>query len=145
MGCGSASLRIRVAGAAAERRPRDAIRLYMEQVERLIAARGRGNYATAASYLVQVRDLYQRLGEPVAWQELITSLRERHRRLPAPCPFRHNRHCAVYPRRPTACRAYPYLDQLDFRARTLAMLDRVAQCPVVFNVWKELEAEVDWR
>jgi len=65
--------------------------------------------------------------------------------LPAPCPFLHDRRCAVYPHRPTACRAYPYLDQLDFRARTLAMLDRVAQCPVVYNVWEELKAEVGWR
>jgi uncharacterized Zn finger protein len=76
-------LRIRVAQAAEESRPQEAIRLYMEAVERLIAARGRGNYATAATYLRCVRDLYHRLGEPETWDTLITDLRERNRRLPA--------------------------------------------------------------
>ena len=76
-------LRIQVAGAAEESRPRDAIRLYIEQAERLIAARGRGNYATAATYLRRVRDLFVRLGERVTWQAFITDLRDRNRRLRA--------------------------------------------------------------
>lgn len=76
-------LRIRVAQAAEESRPRTAIRLYVEAAERLIAARGRGNYGTAATYLVRVRNLYHRLGEPETWETLIADLRERNRRLPA--------------------------------------------------------------
>jgi uncharacterized Zn finger protein len=76
-------LRIRVAQAAEESRPRASIRIYAERAERLIATRGRGNYAEAATYLVRVRDLYHRLGEPEAWQTLITDLRERNRQLPA--------------------------------------------------------------
>jgi uncharacterized Zn finger protein len=79
----STPLRIRVAQAAEEDRPREAIRLYMEAVERLIAARGRASYAEAAGYLVRVRELYQRLGEGETWQALITNLREQNRRLPA--------------------------------------------------------------
>jgi uncharacterized Zn finger protein len=55
----------------------------VERAERLIAARGRGNYAEAATYLVRVRDLYHRLGEPETWQTLIADLREQNRQLPA--------------------------------------------------------------
>ena len=76
-------LPIRVARAAEESRPHEAIRLYLAEVERLIAARGRDNYAMAATYLVCVRDLYHRLGEPETWQTLIAALREQNRRLPA--------------------------------------------------------------
>jgi len=65
-------------------------RLYREQAERLIAARNRGSYATAAAYLVRVRDLYHRLGEPDTWQQLIAELRERHRRLRALKEELHN-------------------------------------------------------
>jgi len=79
----SRSLRIQVAQAAEVSRPREAIRLYMEAVERLIAARGRSSYAEAAGYLVRVRELYRCLGEPATWDTLIASLREQNRRLPA--------------------------------------------------------------
>jgi uncharacterized Zn finger protein len=76
-------LRIRVAEAAEESRPRAAIRIHKEAVERLIAARGRGNYAAAARHLIRVRDLYRRLGEAATWETLIADLREQNRRLPA--------------------------------------------------------------
>jgi len=76
-------LRIQVAQAAEESRPREAIRLYMEAVERLIAARGRGSYTEAATYLVRVREVYQRLGERETWETLIAGLREHNRRLRA--------------------------------------------------------------
>jgi uncharacterized Zn finger protein len=79
----STQLRIQVARAAEEDRPREAIRLYRETVEQLIAARGRGKYAEAAGYLIRVRELYQRLEEGEAWQTLISNLRDRNRRLPA--------------------------------------------------------------
>ena len=82
-GWGGGQLSIRVAEAAEESRPRAAIRIYVERAERLITARGRGNYATAATYLVRVRDLYHRLGDPETWQALIADLRERNRRLRA--------------------------------------------------------------
>lgn len=79
----STPLRIQVARAAEEDRPREAIRLYMEAVERLIAARGRGNYTEAAGYLVRVRELHRHLGEGEVWQRLISNLRDQNRRLPA--------------------------------------------------------------
>ena len=60
---GRNTLALSVAQAAEESRPRDAIRLYLEEVERLIADRGRGNYAEAASYLLRVRAVYGQMGE----------------------------------------------------------------------------------
>jgi uncharacterized Zn finger protein len=80
---GYETLAERVAQAAEESRPRDAIRLYMAEAERLIAARGRGSYAAAAAYLIRVRAVYQQMGEEAAWQTLIVDLRENSRRLPA--------------------------------------------------------------
>ena len=80
---GSRALSLRVAQAAQESRPRDAIRLYLAEVERLIAARGRGNYAKAATYLLRVRMVHEQMGEEKAWQTLISNIRERNRRLPA--------------------------------------------------------------
>ncbi len=82
-GWGSGRLSIRVAQAAEESRPREAIRIYVERAEQLIAARGRGNYAEAARYLCRVRDLYHRLDEPKTWETFIAGLREQNRRLRA--------------------------------------------------------------
>jgi uncharacterized Zn finger protein len=79
----SDQLSIEVAGAAEEERPRKAIRLYEEAAEKLIAQRGRGNYAVAASYLARVRDLYRRLDEAAVWETTIARLREDNRRLRA--------------------------------------------------------------
>jgi len=76
-------LRIQVAQAAEESRPREAVRLYREAIERLIASRGRHNYAEAATYLVRLRDLYHRLGEPETWETLVAGLKEQNRRLRA--------------------------------------------------------------
>lgn len=77
------SLTIEVARAAETSHPREAIRLYQQSVERLIAARGRGNYATAAEHLKQVKSLYERLDEMNAWQAYIKSVRNQKPRLPA--------------------------------------------------------------
>jgi uncharacterized Zn finger protein len=79
----SANLSIQAAQAAEETRPRESIRLYVEQAQQLIDARGRGNYQTAAGYLARVRDLFDKLGEPETWRGLIAKLRERERRLRA--------------------------------------------------------------
>ncbi|MDI6769104.1 MAG: SWIM zinc finger family protein [Anaerolineales bacterium] len=80
---GGFSLQVEVAEAASEKRPKEAIRLYMQLVESLIGQRGRESYAQAAAYLQQVRDLYRRLGESQTWQALIANIREQHRNLPA--------------------------------------------------------------
>jgi uncharacterized Zn finger protein len=82
-GWGGGELAIRIAQAAEESRPRAALQLYAQQAEGLIRTRGRGNYATAATYLARVRALYRALGEPGAWEAYIAALREDHRRLRA--------------------------------------------------------------
>jgi uncharacterized Zn finger protein len=79
----SEPLPARVAQAAEAHRSQDAINLYLVMVEKLIAARGRDNYTTAAGYLVRVRTLYRRLGEEEYWQLFIADLRGQHRRLRA--------------------------------------------------------------
>ncbi|MEA3310102.1 MAG: glyoxalase, partial [Chloroflexota bacterium] len=77
------SMRLQVARAAEPDYPREAIDLYLQAVDSLVAQRGRGNYATAATYLQRVRGIYRRLNEEERWQKLIATLREEYRRLPA--------------------------------------------------------------
>ncbi len=77
------SIPVVLAGAAAADHPRAAIRLYGDVVARLIAARGRGSYAEAATYLKRMQPLYKRIGETGAWSSLIADLRLRHKRLRA--------------------------------------------------------------
>lgn len=62
-----------------------------------------------------------------------------------PCPFLKDNRCAVYEYRPANCRDYPYLDRPDFTARTLSMLERISDCPVVFEVWEELKFATGFR
>jgi len=76
-------LLIRVAQAAESSRPQESIRIYVEAAKRLIQARGRDNYTTAASYLARVRKLYQRQGEDKTWQALIADIRQQNSSLRA--------------------------------------------------------------
>ena len=79
----SGGLSIEVAQAAEKMRPQAAISLYQQKVERLIAARGRDNYAQAAEYLKRVKALYQQLQNLEAWQQTIQVIRGHKPRLPA--------------------------------------------------------------
>ena len=76
-------LAIDVAKAAEETHPRQAVRLYQQRAEELIAARGRGNYAQAAKHLVRVQTLYTNLKEPESWHAYIRTIRSQKPRLPA--------------------------------------------------------------
>jgi uncharacterized Zn finger protein len=76
-------LLIRVARAAESSRPHESIRIYVDTAKRLIQARGRDNYTTAANYLSRVRELYQRLGEDKTWQALIADIRQQNSSLRA--------------------------------------------------------------
>jgi uncharacterized Zn finger protein len=78
-----AMLRRQVAQAIELPRPHEAIRLYLLLAEDLIEHRTRGSYAEAAQLLQQVRKLYYGLGEEEHWQQIISSLRQEYRRLPA--------------------------------------------------------------
>lgn len=69
-------LRLQVAQAAAETRPRDALRIYLQAAEQIIKPRNRGAYSEACKYLVRVRALYQKLGEDLVWQQYLSKLKE---------------------------------------------------------------------
>ena len=58
---GYSNIAVAVARAAEETRPREAIELYQQYAERLIALRERKNYQVACTYLVKVRALYEKL------------------------------------------------------------------------------------
>jgi uncharacterized Zn finger protein len=75
--------RLKVALAAEAARPRAALAIYTEVVERLIGNRGRGNYQEAAQLLRRVRALHERLGEEPDWHRYLDGLRQHHPRLPA--------------------------------------------------------------
>jgi catechol 2,3-dioxygenase-like lactoylglutathione lyase family enzyme len=80
---GYGNIALEVARAAEETRPREAIELYRQYAERLIALRERKNYQAACTYLIKVRALYEKLGEGEAWTSYITALREQNRNLRA--------------------------------------------------------------
>jgi uncharacterized Zn finger protein len=80
---GRNTLVLQVAQAAEESWPRDAIRLYMAMVDRLINARGRDSYAQAATHLLRVRALYIHIGKEETGRSLIANIREQNRRLRA--------------------------------------------------------------
>lgn len=82
-GYGEQPLHIRVAQAAEASRPFEAIPIYVAAAERLIGQQGRENYATAARYLVRVREIYKHVSQPEPWQQLIAGIREQHKRLRA--------------------------------------------------------------
>jgi hypothetical protein len=77
------NIALEVARAAEETRPHEAIELYRQYAERLIAMRDRKNYQAACTYLVKVRALYEKLGEGETWTSYITALREQNRNLRA--------------------------------------------------------------
>ena len=80
---GYSNIALEVARASEETRPREAIELYQQYAERLIAMRERKNYQAACTYLVKVRTLYEKLGEGEAWTSYIAALREQNRNLRA--------------------------------------------------------------
>ena len=80
---GFGDISLEVARAAEETRPREAIELYRQQTERLIAMRARKNYQAAINPLTKMRTLYEKLGEREAWTSYITTLREQNRNLRA--------------------------------------------------------------
>ena len=83
IGRSSNRLSLAVARAAERSRPREAIKFYRAEINRLIEARGRRSYAEAAQHLLRVGELYERLGEIDAWEGYLRGLREDYKRLRA--------------------------------------------------------------
>ena len=75
--------RLDVARAAEATRPRSAVNIYRDVVERLIDARGRENYQQACQHLLRMRDLQRKLGEDDVWERYLSDLRDRTRSLRA--------------------------------------------------------------
>jgi catechol 2,3-dioxygenase-like lactoylglutathione lyase family enzyme len=82
-GYGYSNIALEVARAAEETRPRDAIVLYQQYAERLIAQRQRKYYQESCKYLAKMRALYEKLGDTEAWTSYIADLREKNRNLRA--------------------------------------------------------------
>jgi len=80
---GFGDIALRVAGATEETRPREAVELYLQRAERLIAQRGRQNYQQACAFLAKMRALYEKLGDSESWTSYVTALREQNRNLRA--------------------------------------------------------------
>jgi len=79
----STTIDLNVARAAEETRPHEAIELYQQRAERLIAMRERKYYQEACPFLAKMRVLYQKLGENEAWASYVATLREQNRNLRA--------------------------------------------------------------
>ena len=59
-----------------------------------------------------------------------------------PCPFLKNNLCSHYNYRPKVCRSYPHLHKNDFVFRLIGVIQNSSVCPIVFNVYEYLKAEL---
>lgn len=80
---GGQQLRLQVAQAAKKQYPREALRIFWEEAQRLIDGRNRDSYSQAALCLREIRDIYWQLNEKHAWQELIADVRAKYKILRA--------------------------------------------------------------
>lgn len=80
---GASRLKLEIAEVAAETHPQASIRFYLEAAERLIDARGRGNYHEAAEHLVKVRQIYLQQEQEEEWLELVRQIRDQNSNLRA--------------------------------------------------------------
>ncbi len=59
-----------------------------------------------------------------------------------PCPFLKGNLCSHYELRPEACRSFPHLDKEEFVFRLVGVVVNYGVCPIVFNVYEQLKAEL---
>ena len=59
-----------------------------------------------------------------------------------PCPFLKDDLCSNYECRPKDCRSYPHLHKEGFRSRLWGVVENYSICPIVFNVYEQLKAEL---
>jgi uncharacterized protein len=62
-----------------------------------------------------------------------------------PCPMLNGKLCSIYENRPDVCRSFPHLEQPDFTSRLIGVIENVAICPIAFNSFEELKAQLGWR
>src|ERR1700723_3852386 len=61
-----------------------------------------------------------------------------------PCPMLNGKLCSIYENRPDVCRSFPHLEQPEFTSRLIGVIDNVAVCPIAFNAFEELKAQLAW-
>lgn len=59
-----------------------------------------------------------------------------------PCPFLKDNLCTYYESRPKDCVSYPHLHKKEFVTRLWGVVDNYEICPIVFNVYEALKAEL---
>ena len=59
-----------------------------------------------------------------------------------PCPFLKDNLCSNYEHRPKDCRSYPHLHKEEIVFRLLGVVENYSICPIVFNVYEWLKAEL---
>ncbi len=59
-----------------------------------------------------------------------------------PCPFLQDECCTNYQHRPKNCHSYPHLHKDGFSSRLWGVISNYAICPIVFNVYEQLKAEL---
>ena len=59
-----------------------------------------------------------------------------------PCPFLSGNICAYYDLRPESCSSYPHLHKEGFVFRLIGVIQNYEICPIVFNVFELLKAEI---
>jgi Fe-S-cluster containining protein len=62
-----------------------------------------------------------------------------------PCPFLVDNACTVYDDRPEACRLYPSFCKKGFVSRLDLAFSSCSVCPIVFNVYERVKAEIRQR
>jgi hypothetical protein len=60
-----------------------------------------------------------------------------------PCPFLSGNACRHYDIRPESCVEFPFLHKPDFTTRSIMVLWNLQLCPIVYNVYELLKAEVE--
>jgi Fe-S-cluster containining protein len=59
-----------------------------------------------------------------------------------PCPFLDGKLCRHYHVRPESCAEFPFLHKPDFTTRSMMALWNLPYCPIVYNVYELLKAEI---
>jgi uncharacterized protein len=66
-------------------------------------------------------------------------------RVNPPCPMLNGNLCSIYENRPDVCRSFPHLEQPEFTSRLIGVINNLPICPIAFNTFEELKAELAWR
>jgi hypothetical protein len=59
-----------------------------------------------------------------------------------PCPFLAGKLCRHFHSRPESCAEFPFLHKPDFVTRSVMALWNLPYCPIVYNVYELLKAEI---